>query len=96
VIDMGFFHTLSDEERVEWRGVLADLLAPGGAYVMMSFSELVPGTCGPRRIAEADVRDTFAEAAGFRVTDLERATILSRREADRQEVAAWLARIVRA
>jgi len=30
VVDMGFFHTLDDEERSTWRSLLARLLAPGG------------------------------------------------------------------
>ncbi len=95
VIDMGFFHTLSDEQRVVWRGVLSGLIVPGGHYVMMCFSDLVPGTCGPRRIAEADVRATFADETGLRVVDLERASLLSLREGARQPVPAWLARIER-
>jgi len=30
VVDMGFFHTLDDEERAAWAALLADLLVPGG------------------------------------------------------------------
>ncbi len=95
VIDMGFFHTLSDDDRIVWRRVLADLLHPGGSYVMVCFSELVPGSQGPRRVSEAEIRDAFPESAGFRVADLERTALESNREDATAEVPAWLARIER-
>ncbi len=95
VVDMGFFHTLSDEERSTWRAVLADLLASGGSYVMMCFSELVPGDYGPRHISEAEIRETFREADGFTVIDLERTAIQSNRDGAPADIPAWLARIER-
>jgi hypothetical protein len=33
VVDMGFFHTLDDAERLAWRQVLADVLVPGDVYL---------------------------------------------------------------
>jgi cyclopropane fatty-acyl-phospholipid synthase-like methyltransferase len=96
VIDMGFFHTLSDDDRSVWRAVLSSLLAPDGSYVMMCFSELVPGDVGPRRLSEAEIRETFGANAGFVVTDLERTELESQREGAAVAVAAWLARIQRA
>jgi len=95
VIDMGFFHTLSDAERATWRSVLADLLAPAGAYVMVCFSDLVPGTCGPRRVSEADIRETFRERDGFAVVDLERTEIESQRGDQASAIPAWLSRVQR-
>ena len=95
VVDMGFFHTLDDEERSTWRSLLARLLAPGGSYVMVCFSELVPGSCGPRRISEADIRETFAASEGFAVTDLERTELRTHRDGAKAAVQAWLARIER-
>ena len=95
VVDMGFFHTLDDEERSTWRSLLARLLAPGGSYVMVCFSELVPGSCGPRRISEADIRETFAASEGFAVTELERTELRTRRDGAEAPVQAWLARIER-
>ena len=96
VIDMGFFHTLSDDDRSVWRAVLTTLLAPDGDYVMMCFSELVPGDVGPRRLSEAEVRETFGASAGFVVADLERTELESQRERATASVPAWLARIRRA
>jgi cyclopropane fatty-acyl-phospholipid synthase-like methyltransferase len=96
VIDMGFFHTLSDKERVTWRSLLAAILRPGGSYVMVCFSELVPGDQGPRRISETEIRETFGADAGFDVSDLERTDIASNRGDVASAVAGWLTRIRRA
>jgi SAM-dependent methyltransferase len=95
IVDMGFFHTLDDEERSTWRSLLARLLAPGGGYVMLCFSDLVPGSCGPRRISEADIRETFAASEGFAVTDLERTELQTNRGGTGDAVQAWLTRIER-
>lgn len=96
VIDMGFFHTLDDQERLVWRARLADLLAPGGSYVMVCFSDLVPGDAGPRRVSEADIRATFSQSGVLKVAKLERVEISSSRSGSEAGVPAWLARIVRA
>ena len=95
VIDMGYFHTLDDEERLAWRDRLTGLLAPGGSYVMVCFSELVPGDGGPRRVSEADIRATFGESEVLRVADLERVEIQSNRYGSEAGVPAWLARVER-
>jgi cyclopropane fatty-acyl-phospholipid synthase-like methyltransferase len=95
VVDMGFFHTLSDAQRSAWRAVLGGLLVPGGGYVMVCFSELVPGGCGPRHISETEIRETFREADGFAVTDLVRTAIRSNRDGAPAGIPAWLARIQR-
>ncbi len=95
VVDMGFFHTLSDEQRAAWRVVLASILGPEGSYVMVCFSELVPGGFGPRRVSEAEIRETFAEDTGFVVADLERSAILSMRGDAPTEIPGWLARVER-
>jgi len=95
VVDMGFFHTLDDQERVTWRSLLGRLLTPGDGYVMVCFSELMPGSWGPRRISEADIRGTFAASEGFTVTDLERTELQTLRDGAESAVQAWLARIER-
>ena len=95
VVDMGFFHTLSDDERELWRGILAEALQTGGRYVMVCFSDLVPGTAGPRRVTEAEIRVTFAPQHGFRVLDLVRTGIESFREGAVTTIPGWLADIER-
>jgi SAM-dependent methyltransferase len=95
VVDMGFFHTLTDEQRTAWRSVLAHVLVAGGSYVMVCFSDLVPGGYGPRRISEAEIRDTFRHSDGFEVAELERAEIESNRGAAVVAIPAWLTKIDR-
>jgi hypothetical protein len=63
---------------------------------MMCFSELVPGDLGPRRLSEAEIRETFGASGGFVVADLERTELESLREGAPSAVPAWLARIRRA
>jgi cyclopropane fatty-acyl-phospholipid synthase-like methyltransferase len=89
VIDVGFFHSLSDEARVTWAEQLRAVLSPGGRYHMLCFSEHAQVQGGPRRITQAEIRDTFAD--GFAVTRI-RAYPLSSRFG---EVAGWLATVER-
>ena len=94
VTDVGFFHALSDEHRAVWVGRLAGLLAPGGSYVMLCFSDKVPGTFGPRRIAEAELTEAFTPEAGFADLQVEPAKLEAL--VGPGEVDAWLVRARRA
>ena len=60
VVDVGFFHALSDEQREGFARALASVLEPGGVYAMLCFSDRVPGAFGPRRVTEAEIRATFS------------------------------------
>jgi SAM-dependent methyltransferase len=93
VTDVGFFHALSDEARGVWVPRLAGLLAVGGSYVMLCFSDKVPGTFGPRRISEAELRETLTPAVGFSTLTIE-ATRLEA-SAGPGWVDAWLVRAKR-
>lgn len=62
VIDSGFFHVLSDEDRSRFADNLAAVLAPGGRYFMLCFSDRNPGEYPlPRRIAQEEIRETFRD-----------------------------------
>lgn len=62
VIDSGFFHTLSDHDRLVFRRSLASTLKEGGTYFMLCFSELEPESWGgPRRVTQQEIRDTFGK-----------------------------------
>lgn len=76
VTDCGFFHALDDPSRVTFARALEGLLAPGGLYLMLCFSDRVPGSFGPRRVSEAEIRETFATEA-LRVRDVRRARLES-------------------
>lgn len=60
VVDVGFFHALSDEQRATLAEELVDVLAPGGIYAMLCFSDRVPGGFGPRRVSESEIRTVFS------------------------------------
>ncbi|MGZ4937666.1 MAG: class I SAM-dependent methyltransferase [Halobacteriota archaeon] len=89
VIDSALFHTLSDEERPLFASSLADVLRRGGAYFMICFSELEPGSYGPRRVKRTDIHETFTR--GWHVKYIRPAYWESRRQWHR----AWLASITK-
>ena len=61
VIDSGFFHTLSDDDRPVFVDNLAAVLSPAGKYFMLCFSELEIGEYGPRRITKKEIQESFRE-----------------------------------
>jgi cyclopropane fatty-acyl-phospholipid synthase-like methyltransferase len=61
VIDCGLFHGFSDEDRKKYMEGLATILKPGGRLFLMCFSDEEPGTVGPRRITQKELREAFTE-----------------------------------
>jgi len=60
IIDSGLFHGLSDDERFSFTKSLLSVLARGGRYFMICFSDKEPKDWGgPRRITKAEIRETF-------------------------------------
>jgi SAM-dependent methyltransferase len=76
VVDVGFFHALADDARVRFETQLARVLAPGGVYAMLAFSDRVPGAFGPRRVSDAEIRGTFG-GSQWRVRELRPAELHS-------------------
>ncbi len=70
VLDSGLFHVFSDDDRVRYVAEIAAVLQPGGNLFLLCFSILEPGTQGPRRIAELDLRNAFAEPT-WRIDSIE-------------------------
>lgn len=68
VIDSGLFHLWSDQERVEFVGNLGAVLVPGGRYFMLCFNERETRD-GPRRVTQAEIRDTFRD--GWTIDDIQ-------------------------
>ena len=91
VIDSGLFHTFSDEERVRFARSLAAVLAPGGRYYVLCFSEFQTGSGGPRRVTQAELRECF-DRAPLRVLSIERAEMASSGGGGHK---VWLARVER-
>jgi cyclopropane fatty-acyl-phospholipid synthase-like methyltransferase len=59
VIDCGLFHTFADEQRPMFIQGLAEVLGAGGMLYLLCFSDEQPGSEGPRRISQQEIRDTF-------------------------------------
>ena len=89
VIDSGLFHVLSDEDRPVFVNNLAAVIHRGGTYFMLCFSELEPGSYGPRRITEAEIRDSFRD--GWHINYIRPATIEHRVRSE--GARAWLSSI---
>ena len=93
VIDSGMFHVFDDDDRVRYVRSLASVLVPGGVLHLMCFSERTPGTLGPRRVTQAELREAFAE--GWEIERIEAAQFDVRADWAPRAANAWLARIVR-
>jgi ubiquinone/menaquinone biosynthesis C-methylase UbiE len=98
VIDCGLFHTFSDEERPIFVTGLAQVLLPGGLLHILCFSNEQPGTEGPRRISQQEIRDSFHD--GWQVQHIEPSQFESVPPLDRPKFGpggpkAWLATIER-
>lgn len=67
-VDSGLFHVFSDADRLRYARGLQEVLRPGGRYFVLCFSDMQPGTMGPRLVSQAELRATFAE--GWRVDSI--------------------------
>ncbi len=93
VIDSGVFHVFDDSDRARYVASLAAVLDPGGLVYVLCFSEHTPGTTGPRRVTQAELRAAFAES--WQVERIEATQLEVRKDYAPEPAHAWLARIVR-
>jgi SAM-dependent methyltransferase len=94
IIDSGVFHVFDDADRPRYVASLASVLRDGGHCHLICFSDRQPGTCGPRRITQDELRAAFAD--GWDVLRLEAAVFeLNRPGIGIPEAQAWLADIRR-
>jgi cyclopropane fatty-acyl-phospholipid synthase-like methyltransferase len=91
VLDSGVFHVFDDAERHAYVESLRAATAPGSRYFMACFSDRQPGDWGPRRVTEAEIRESFA--AGWQVDSIE--AVEFELAFDPPRVQAWLAKITR-
>jgi hypothetical protein len=56
VLDSGLFHVFSDEDRIRYVRGLKTVLDPGGRLFLLCFSDVTPGTEGPRRVSQPELR----------------------------------------
>ena len=94
VIDSGLFHTFDDDSRARYVTSLASVLRPGGRLYLMCFSDRQPGTAGPRRVSQDELRAAFAD--GWVISAIEADTFeVNRGNFNGILVQAWLATIGR-
>ena len=91
VLDCGLFHVFDDDDRPPFVASLGRVVRPGGHYRMLCFSDEEPPGWGPRRVAQAEIREAFAQ--GWEVETIEPAELhVTIRE---EPVRSWLASIRR-
>jgi SAM-dependent methyltransferase len=94
IVDSGVFHTFDDDARPRYVRSLAAAIEDGGVLHLLAFSERTPGTWGPRRVTQAELRAAFGD--GWEVQRIEAARFDVRPDFASERPHAWLARIVRA
>jgi SAM-dependent methyltransferase len=94
VIDSGLFHVFDDDRRARYVASLASVLHPGGHLYLMCFSDRQPGTIGPRRVSEDDLRAAFGN--GWTILAIQADTFaVNPGLFPATTVQAWLASITR-
>jgi len=93
ILDSGVFHVFNDADRARYVRSLATAIQPGGVLHLACFSELTPGSGGPRRVTQAELREAFAD--GWQIERIEAARYEVIGPAAVDPPHAWLARIVR-
>jgi cyclopropane fatty-acyl-phospholipid synthase-like methyltransferase len=92
VLDSGLFHVFDDEDRARFVAELTAATPIGGRYHMLCFSDRQPGTLGPRRVSEAEIRAAF-QSPEWRVDAIAAVTIDT--NLDEIGVRAWRSSITR-
>ena len=94
VLDSGVFHVFDDKDRVRYVASLASVLRDGGYCHLLCFSDRQPGTLGPRRVRQDELRAAFSD--GWRIVSVEAATFdLNESGLGISLAQAWLAAIQR-
>ena len=93
VIDTGCFHTFANADRPVYASSLAAVVEPGGALHLLCFSEHTPGSDGPRRVTQAEIRATFSRDWFVERIEAEAFAVSSKWSGFPPN--AWLARIIR-
>lgn len=91
VLDCGLFHVFDDHDRARFVESLATAIPAGGRYHMLCFSERQPGDWGPRRVTEAEIRESFDQ--GWHVDAVEPTVIEITINPDGAQ--AWMSAITR-
>jgi SAM-dependent methyltransferase len=94
IIDSGLFHVFDDDSRARYVTSLASVLRPGGRLYLMCFSDRQPGTFGPRRVSQDELRAAFSE--GWMIIAIQAETFqVNRATFGAATAQAWLATVSR-
>jgi SAM-dependent methyltransferase len=94
VIDSGVFHVFNDDDRARYVASLGSVTRSGGHCYLMCFSDRQPGTDGPRRVTEDELRAAFRD--GWTVISITADTFdINPGFFDGTTIQAWLADIRR-
>ncbi|MFI5062766.1 MAG: class I SAM-dependent methyltransferase [Streptosporangiales bacterium] len=93
ILDCGLFHVFDDENRARYVRSLAAVLPSGGTCYLMCFSDRVPGTFGPRRVSQDELRAAFAD--GWEVVSIAADTFELNVGVPARTAQSWLATITR-
>ena len=93
VIDSGLFHVFSDEDRALYALGIETVLKRDGHLFLLCFSEQTPGTQGPRRVSQDELRSAFSK--GWEINSIEPARFEVRPELRQlifggEDPRAWL------
>lgn len=61
MLDCGLFHIFTDDVRAAFVDSLRSVVAPGGRYFMLCFSDQQPGDWGPRRVTRDEIEAAFTD-----------------------------------
>jgi cyclopropane fatty-acyl-phospholipid synthase-like methyltransferase len=92
VLDSGLFHVFDDEDRARYVASLRVIIPTGGRYYMLCFSDRQPGTTGPRRVSQSEIRQAFA-SPDWQIDAIDAMTMQT--NLDDTGVRAWRASISR-
>lgn len=89
-IDAGVFHVFNDVDRGRYCENIHRCLQPGARLYLICFSEHQPGSDGPRRMTQQEIRDSFQ--TGWIIESIEPNVYLTHAQFY-GPAKAWLARI---
>jgi cyclopropane fatty-acyl-phospholipid synthase-like methyltransferase len=92
VLDSGLFHVFDDEDRARYVASLRAIIPTGGRYYMLCFSDRQPGSTGPRRVSQSEIRQAFA-SPDWQIDAIDAMTMET--NMDDTGVRAWRASISR-
>jgi SAM-dependent methyltransferase len=91
VLDCGLFHVFDDADRARFVESLAAAVQPDARYYMLCFSEHEPPGWGPRRVRQAEIRESFGDGWVIESIDASELHVTLRTE----PVKSWLCSIRR-